>query len=427
MTIYTVSRGDTLQNICARFRVDAAQVIDINDLTAPNALAVGQALILPTDTHAYTVQAGDTIFNIANRMGVSTARIYADNPTLRDRTLMAGETILVPLPPTKWGTAEINGYAYPYIDAALLQKALPYLTYLTVFSYGVRRDGSLVQVEDDALIAAARSAGVAPILLLSTIGDDGKFNSDVARIVLEDEVLQHTLIDNLLAILADKGYEGVDVDFEYIPQNLAEEYAAFLTRLDSALSAAGLLLFVALAPKTSRTQRGLLYEAHDYRALGAAADRALIMTYEWGYTYGPPMAIAPIDQVRRVVQFAVTEIPPEKIMLGLPNYAYDWPLPFERGVTAATSLSNPEAAALAGEVGAEILFDEKAASPHYNYTAEGTAHEVWFEDARSVSAKLRLLQEYKLTGAGVWNIMRPFGQLWYLLDYYFNIRKINLS
>ena len=426
MTIYTVVSGDTLQNICTRFNVSEQQVIEINDILYPDQLAVGQALILPTETHAYTVQSGDTIFSLANRLGISTAQIYIDNPTLRDRALMTGETILVPSPPTKLGTLEVNGYAYPFIDAALLQKTLPYLTYLTIFSYGVRRDGSLVMTEDSTLIAAAKSQGVAPILLLSTIGDDGKFNSDVARVLLESEMLQQILIDNLVAVLLEKGYAGVDVDFEYIPETLAAEYARFLERLQSALQPHSLLLFVALAPKTSRSQRGLLYEAHDYQALGKAVDRALIMTYEWGYTYGPPMAIAPLNEVRRVVQFAITEIPPEKIMLGLPNYAYDWPLPFVKGETAATSFGNPDAAALAGQVGAEILFDERAASPHYTYARDGKLHEVWFEDARSVSAKLRLLQEYKLVGAGVWNIMRPFSQLWYLIQYYYNIRKIQM-
>ena len=424
MYIYTVKAGDTLQSISRTYEVSPQEVITINDLENPDVLAVGQALILPTDTHSYVVSVGETLGQIANRLGQSLAELYADNPALRTRPLMAGETIFVRTPPTKRASLEVNGYAYTFIEAGVLEKALPYLTYLTIFSYGARADGGLVPVEDEALIAAAKSAGVAPIMLLSTIGEDGTFNSEVARVVLEDAAVQQTLIENLVTVLEQKGYYGIDVDFEFIPTNLGQAYADFITNLRQAV--APKKVFVALAPKTSALQRGLLYEAHDYALLGAAADRALLMTYEWGYTYGPPMAVAPLDQVRRVLEYAVSVIPPEKILLGLPNYAYDWPLPFVRGETAATSLGNPQAAALAGTEGAEIFFDSKAASPTFTYFKEGVAHEVWFEDARSVRDKLRLTEEFKLKGVGVWNIMRPFGQLWYLLDYYYSIVKLSL-
>ena len=114
---------------------------------------------------------------------------------------------------------------------------------------------------------------------------------------------------------------------------------------------------MALAPKSSGDQPGLLYEGHDYPALGQAADAVLLMTYEWGYTYGPPLAVAPLPQVQRVLDYALSVIPREKILLGVPTYGYDWPLPYERGVTRATSLSPQAALALARQYGAEIQFD----------------------------------------------------------------------
>lgn len=422
MFIYTVKAGDTLAAISRTYDVSAEEVVRINDLLTPDRLAVGQALILPTETHSYVVQTGETLGQIANRLGESLGQLYADNPALRTRTLMAGETIFVRSAPAKRGNLEVNGYAYSFIDPVLLEKALPYLTYLTIFSYGAKADGSLVPADDQKLIDAARSMGVAPVMLLSTIGEDGKFNSEIARIVLEDQTVQNTLIANLKNVVEEKQYYGIDVDFEYIPTHLSAEYAAFIDNLRTQI--APRKVFVALAPKNSAEQRGLLYEAHDYAALGAAADRALIMTYEWGYAFGPPMAVAPKDQVRRVLQYATSAIPPEKILMGMPNYAYDWPLPFQQGITVAASIGNPNAVALAANENVQILFDARAASPYFTYFKSGRAHEVWFEDARSVRAKLELVDEFKLRGVGIWNIMRPFGQLWYLLDYYYNIVKI---
>lgn len=133
----------------------------------------------------------------------------------------------------------------------------------------------------------------------------------------------------------------------------------------------------------------------------------------WGYKHGPPMAVAPLNMVRRVVDYAVTEINPAKINLGVPNYGYDWPLPFVRGETEARTIGNVEAVQIAIQNGAEIRFDDVARSPYFEYLDEsGTEHVVWFEDARSIRDKYALLPEYGLKGIGVWQIMRWFRGMW---------------
>lgn len=142
-------------------------------------------------------------------------------------------------------------------------------------------------------------------------------------------------------------------------------------------------------------------------------------------TKWPPMAVAPLNNVRQVVTYAVSQIPPEKIMLGIPNYGYDWKLPYERGVTRATSIGNEEAVRIAAENGATILFDERAQSPYFEYFArDRSKHIVWFEDVRSIQGKFNLITEFGLRGGGYWNVMRPFSQNWALLSQMFGIRKV---
>lgn len=140
-------------------------------------------------------------------------------------------------------------------------------------------------------------------------------------------------------------------------------------------------------------------------------------------TYGPPMAVAPIHMVRRVVEYAVSEILPERISLGIPNYGYDWPMPYERGVTMARSLGNHEAVQLAIDHGSTIYFDEQSQAPYFRYWQYGIQHEVWFEDVRSILAKFRLIKEFGLHGAGYWQIMRLFRPNWLLAEQEFQIIK----
>lgn len=367
----------------------------------------------------YTVAPGDTVDAIAASYGVSPESVIYDNQLIYPYALAIGQSLFIADTPASSGKPSIqtNGYAYTYISRWVLTQTLPYLTELSVFSYGFTPQGDLVYPpnDDSWMISAAWQAGVRPILTLTPLDSSGQFNNNLISSVVRNSAYRENLTNQLISVMRTKGYAGIDVDFEYILADDRDYFTAFVENLADALHTYGFTVSVALAPKTSADQPGLLYEGKDYAALGAAADYVLLMTYEWGYKYGPNMAVAPINMVRRVVDYAVTEIPPEKIHLGIPNYGYDWPLPFVQGKTAAVTIGNVEAVQIAIQNGAEIHFDETAQSPYFNYTKDSIDHEVWFEDVRSIQAKFDLIKEYGLGGAGYWQIMRWWRANWLLL------------
>lgn len=242
---------------------------------------------------------------------------------------------------------------------------------------------------------------------LSTLTPQGYFSNEAAHTLLSSPESIRILRENILQTIREKGYKGLDVDFEYLLGADKEAYVRFIADTTSLLNQNGYLCVVALPPKTADDQVGLLYEGIDYAGLGEAANYSFLMTYEWGYRFGPPMAVAPLNAVRRVVEYAASRIPGQRLLLGLANYGYDWTLPFVRGESDAPSLSTVEALTLAIENRAEIRFDTTAASPYFYYTdTMGRAHVVWFEDARSWNAKLSLIEEYDLAGAFIWDLMR---------------------
>lgn len=423
MEIHVVQPGETLYSIAGQYGTDPLLLQEANGVEPGGALAVGQTLVIQTVRTFHTVQPGETLSAVARLYGRSLRALYRDNPWLGGQpAIQAGQRLVIEYAGEKLGSTYTNGYAYPFIQRPLLSATLPYMSQLTPFTYGIDRNGGLLPLDDGMLLSEARRLGTVPLMHLSTLTESDTFSSQRAEEILRDEALQAGLIDQILETIAAKGYQGLDVDFEYIPGALREEYAAFIARLHSVLAPQGLPVIVALAPKVRGDQPGLLYEAHDYLLLGRAADFVLVMTYEWGYTYGPPMAVAPLPNVRQVLDYAVTVIPPEKIYLGIPNYGYDWPLPFRQGESKAQSLSNQRAVEIAVGQRAEIQFDETAQAPWFHYTApDGTPHVVWFEDARSMSAKLRLIRSYGLHGAGYWNLMRPYPQGWTVLNALYNV------
>lgn len=375
----------------------------------------------------HVVKQGDTVDTIAAFYGVSPAFVIYDNQLAYPYALAVGQALLISTSPVSEPTfsAYSGGYAYPFIEETVLQETLPFLSYLFIFSYGFTTEGELVPptLDDQFMIQWAYRLGARPILTLTPFGPDGMFNNYLITTMVNDEVVKNRLFQNLLAAMNEKGFQGVDVDFEYILSADRVPFANFVADLQNFLTPYGYTVSVALAPKTSDDQPGLLYEGKDYGLLGNAADWVLLMTYEWGYTYGPPMAVAPINKVIEVVNYAVTRIDPSKIHLGIPNYGYDWPLPYEKGVTKARTISNTEAVQIAIRAGVPILFDETAMSPYFTYTENGIRHEVWFEDVRSLTEKYSLLPSYQLRGISIWQIMKLFRPAFLLFQDMFQVQK----
>lgn len=381
---------------------------------------------MPEGFEIYVVRPGDTIDAIANRFTVDVNRIIIDNQLVFPYALAVGQALFVDL----WirmpkRSLRVSGYAYPYISPWVLEQTLPYLSELPIFSYGFTKDGELIPpaLSEDWMISLSFEFGTAPILTLTPFDEKGNFSNFLISQLVNNPTAINNLIQNLLNTVKIKGYQGIDIDFEYILAEDREAFNNFVARVSDAMRNNGYHTSIALAPKTSNEQIGLLYEGKDYKALGELVEHALIMTYEWGYTYGPPMAVAPINQVRRVVEYAVTEIDPAKIDLGIPNYGYDWPLPYVRGETVATTIGNVQAVQIAIAQGVPIQYDEVAQSPFFTYVQDGIKHEVWFEDVRSIQKKFELINEYELGGCGYWQIMRWWRANWRLLQKYFYIKK----
>ncbi len=422
MDIHVVQPGDTMYRLAQQYGVPMERLLQDNQLENPSQLVVGQTIVVQYPELTHTVRAGDSLYSIAQMHNTTAAQLLRNNPALQGRDLIyPGQTIVVKFASKPRGSLTANAYAYPSIGRDLLRATLPYLSQLTPFTYRFD-EGELIPLRDEALVSAALQSRVAPIFHLSNLDENERFSPELAHELLEDEEDQRELIESILRTVDRKGYQGVDVDFEYVRAEDARRYAAFLARLRQGLIPRGLPLIAALAPKTSADQPGRLYEGIDYRLIAQSVDFALLMTYEWGNQASPPMAVSPLPQVRQVVEYALTEFRPSQLYLGVPNYGYDWTLPYRSG-SRAKSLSNVEAVRLAWNRHAAIRYDEQAQSPWFRYVdGRGTEHEVWFEDARSIKAKLNLAFDYSLYGVGYWNLDRPFPQNWVVLNAMADIR-----
>ncbi|MCM1328423.1 MAG: LysM peptidoglycan-binding domain-containing protein [Ruminococcus sp.] len=285
MEIYVVQAGDTVYSIARKFGVSEERLVSDNAIDPSRTLVTGQALLILKPRVIHTFARGESLFSIAESYGTSLIALYRNNPSLIGHEYIeTGTEITVRFEDEPVQKAKTSGFAYSYINRRVLEHALPYLTYLILFGYGFNEDGSIITLNGDDMIYLAHSYRTAVLLSFTSINPDGSFGSGKIERLLTDIDFQNTVIANFIKVIEEKGAQGLDIDIEYIPPQFREEFAAFAENCRRQLRDRGLIVHVDLAPKISPDQQGLLYEAHDYGLLGAAADYVFLMTYEWGYT-----------------------------------------------------------------------------------------------------------------------------------------------
>ena len=426
MQIHVIQRNQSLSGIAQAYSTTVDEIVRVNELPNPTDLVIGQSIVIPIVGSFYWVQPGDSLWSISQKFGLSAQQLATINRIQVNQALQVGYRLYIPA--RRKRSAEFNAYVEPRgatvspILENSARAAAPYLSYLAPFSFQALRNGGLKEPMLNNFPAIAR-ANNNVLMMVITNQENDQFNAELGRILLNDIPIQDRFLNNIVTTAKKYGFRDIHFDFEFLRPVDREAYNRFLRKAKNRFKQEGWLISTALAPKTSATQKGEWYEAHDYKAHGEIVDFVVIMTYEWGYSGGPAMAVSPIDQVRKVIEYALSEMPSQKIMMGQNLYGYDWTLPFVQG-SVAKAVSPQQAIQLAASNNVPIQYDQKAQAPHFNYTAaDGKQHEVWFEDARSIQAKFNLIKELNIRGMSYWKLGLAFPQNWLLIVENFNVVK----
>lgn len=427
MVIHVVKQDDTIQSIADYYGISAARLIQDNGLEALNKLVIGQSIVIAIPEVSYTVNEGDTLGDIADSFGVSIMQLLMNNPFLLDRKyIYPGETLVISY--SKKGSITIHGNTTPNIDPGTLRKTLPYLTYLSILNYTATREGDIISYFDDSqIVEIAKEYGVMPLLLLTTLTIKGEANIVIEFDLLLNKDFQNSYIENLLSIIRQKGYQGVNISFQYINISNISLYNTFFTLISERLNEEGYFVFVTINPNFGGIEGQADFEKVDYSILNEFAYNMIFMNYQWAININPPAPISSIYNMEVFINYVNDFISSDKIIIGIPTIGYDWELPFLPGFSSVNSISFERAVNSAREHDAIIQFDEVSQTPYYIYYDNQIQHIVWFIDARSINALLDLVVKYNLHGSGIWNIDPYNPQLWLVINSQFEIEKINIT
>lgn len=280
--------------------------------------------------------------------------------------------------------------------------------------YHAQADGNVTAENENLdLVAAARERDLNIFATVTNTKDaSGSFSRSVAAAILASPELRRRLIDNLVTLVEDKGYDGIDLDWEALKAADRERFSSFVEELAAALHAKHRFLSIAVTPKTSEPGQWDNQIFADWDRIGKAVDEFKIMTYSYSGSWSGPGPQVPLAWLDRVLSFAESKVPARKISMGVPFYGFDW----HGG--AVSTVSAHRGAALAASYHVAIGRDPASQEATLSFTDKGVTHEVFFQDETAIAAKLAQLRARhpQIAGISIWVMSLEDAGFWPLIE-----------
>jgi spore germination protein YaaH len=261
-----------------------------------------------------------------------------------------------------------------------------------------------------------------PIMPIISNTHEGAWEPQLIQTILHDPNLVQRHVDAIVTLVLEEEFAGIDIDYENLTADDRDVFSRFIAQLADALHAEDKILSVDVFAKESDEGYDARNLAQDYAALGRAADQVRLMAYDRHWQTSPAGPIAPLNWVRSVLSYAVSEIPKHKIVLGLPTYGYNW---IEDN---GQLVSWQQAYGLSQKLDVPVRWDPAAQSPWLTYQDEqGVRRTIWFENTFSITTKLELAQSYDIGGVFLWLVGDEDDGVWPVISDFANGETVQVE
>lgn len=426
MIIHIIEPGDTIYSIANLYGVSPKWLVRENGIVDPNHLIVGASLVILYPKTTHIVAAGDTLESIASSYNITILDLLRYNSFLSDQEiLIVGQELVIEYTDEKISELIITGYCFSFIDTDILMKTLPYLTYLIIHGYHIDENGTLIEIDDTGVIEYSKAHGVAPIMQVSLVDEDGINETNTAHYILNNTIIRMHIIDCIVNNFLTKGYAGISINPIYVLPSDRLLYIEFMTELANRVKELGLLVFDTLIPNTFELITDIFVSQNHLAVVNQLVDSSILFPINVGMRLGSPVGTPNYMLTRELIEYFLEFISNEKLSFGINTVGYMWELPYVAGVTQGNAISESSAYNLAIDYNIPILFDKGTQSAYFIYLEDNQERIVRFRDARSIVTYLNLVNEYCLAGVGIWNIMDFFNQLWLIINSQYYIYRID--
>lgn len=284
---------------------------------------------------------------------------------------------------------------------------------IAFFEVSIQENGELSAKPNRQLVNEARQKGIKTLLVISNLNSKGQFSAEIMSRLVRDPVFSNRVYQNIRNMLSTYRLDGVNFDLEKIDVRDRNLFTQLIYNWTRQFKLDNYRVTMDVPAKTGEDTTDIWRGAFDYPALGQIVDEIILMTYEEHWPGSLPGSVASLSWVNQVLNYALSTIPAQKIMIGVPLYGYDWVLG-----NGAKVISYRRATELARRMGAPLQWDTQQHSAFFNYESEGKRHTVYFEDVRSLKEKLDLAIQRGIRGVALWQLNLSYPELWTTLQTY---------
>lgn len=266
---------------------------------------------------------------------------------------------------------------------------------LAADAWDITGAGTLVGSAPAGANSRALGAGEPVYATVANIGASG-FNGKLMATILSTPKKSKSLQNAITNLVNSQGDTGAVLDIESVPPSSRNSYTSFVTALAKQMHALGRELWVVVPPDTGYKNESW-NGAYDEAMLGQVADGIIVMAYDYSYAGGKPGPIAPLPWVQQVLAYAVSQVPANRVLLGVDVYGYDW------GKQGGVAVSLPSVDSFIASHHIKPQWDTRDEAPWYTWKdSKGVTHTVYYENRQSTNAKLALATTYGIRGVAVW-------------------------
>ncbi|QIA26996.1 glycoside hydrolase family 18 [Thermaerobacter sp. PB12/4term] len=313
-----------------------------------------------------------------------------------------------------------NGWSPVFGDSFPSVKKRPDLIdSISPFWYSIRSDGSLwpQEIRQEVIdFARAQDILLIPLFnLLQSGGNEAGF--------LVDPAARSRAVQAIVREVQQRGYDGVNIDFELLPPDAEPLMSDFIRELDAALPE-DKRLDIAAFPKVDVDPS--VHGGHNWQVFARHADQVILMAYDRHYLGSQPGPVSPAGWVEaNIKEMLNAGIAGNKILLGVGAYGYDWPAGAGPGNEASsTPVPLWQVKQIIDRHGVRPQWDRESQNPHFTYTGEGgQEREIWYLDERVLEQRIDLVRKYSLGGIAIWRLGYEDDAFWNVIERAYGPRR----
>lgn len=237
------------------------------------------------------------------------------------------------------------------------------------------------------------------------------FDTNVDFAALYSSKKARTNMVNTLINDAEKyGFDGINLDFENIKSAYAKDYLQFVRELSIACERKGLVL------STDNYKLEAYNRCYNLKEQSRFVDYVIVMAYDEHYAGTDAGSVASLPFVKEAVEATVQLVGKEHVIAGIPFYTRIWTT--TDGNTTSRAVGMQAAVDQLNSDGQVALWNDDCGQYVASYTVGNSTRQIWFEEEKSIEAKMQIIQENNVAGVAGWKLGLEKSSVWSVISKY---------